>query len=112
MWERVPVSRAGLAMSDGGSARNLQLEGQLAASERRVEEMDKKMATLIQQQAKLMEMLGAPAEAAGAAGEAAPPSSPPPSSPPPSAAAPAPPVDEEAANGEAENPTLFKGAFY
>ena len=57
------AERAGLAMSswrgsvggdDGGGA---DLHGQLQASERRVEEMDKKMLALIEQQNKLIEML-------------------------------------------------------
>ena len=58
------AERAGLAMGSvhrfstaSGEGDGADLHGQLAASERRVEEMDRKMATMIEQQARLMEMI-------------------------------------------------------
>ncbi len=52
------------------------------------------MASMLEQQAKMIELLGAPAPTEAAV----------------EAEAPKPTADEE--SGGAENPTLFKGAFY
>ena len=55
------AERTGLAMGSvhraNGEGDGTDVHGQLAASERRVEEMDRKMATMIEQQARLMEMI-------------------------------------------------------